>query len=178
MSFEDHLDGRRMLAVLGKRFERYGLRLNPDKTRYVDFRFQRLHGRHPATSATTFNFLGFTHVWGKSRKGKPVVRQVTAKDRYARALRAVREWCSKHLHLPLKVQRQHLARVMQGHYAYYGITGNIRRVKWYHHQFERIWKSGLSRRSRTGKLTRDRMRRVLDRYPLPAARIVHQWSRT
>lgn len=72
MGFEDHLDGRRMLAVLGKRLERYGLRLNPDKTRYVDFRFQRPQGRHPATSATTFNFLGFTHVWGKSRKGKPV----------------------------------------------------------------------------------------------------------
>lgn len=178
MGFEDHLDGRRMLAVLGKRLERYGLRLNPDKTRYVDFRFQRPQGRHPATSATTFNFLGFTHVWGKSRKGKPVVRQVTAKDRYARALRAVREWCSTHLHLPLKVQQRHLARVMQGHYAYYGITGNIRRVKWYHHQVERIWKGGLSRRSRTGKLTWDRMQRVLDRYPLPAARIVHQWSRT
>ncbi len=178
MSFEDHLDGRRMLAVLGKRFERYGLRLHSDKTRYVDFRFQRPQGRHPATSATTFNFLGFTHVWGKSRKGKPVVRQVTAKDRYARALRAVREWCSEHLHLPLRVQQQYLARVMQGHYAYYGITGNIRRLKWYHHQVERIWKSGLSRRSRTGKLTWDRMQRILHRYPLPAARIVHQWSHT
>ncbi len=85
MSFEDHLDGRRVLAVLGRRFERYGLRLHPDKTRYVDFRFQRPQGRHPATSATSFNFLGFTHVWGTSRKGKPVVRQVKAKD-----LRAVR----------------------------------------------------------------------------------------
>ena len=104
MSFEDHLDGRRMLAVLGKRFARYGLRLHPEKTRYVDFRFRRPKGRHPATSGTTFNFLGFTHVWGQSRKGKPVVRQVTAKDRYARSLKAVRAWCREHMHLSLKMQ--------------------------------------------------------------------------
>ncbi|MCJ8510346.1 group II intron reverse transcriptase/maturase [Rhizobium lemnae] len=176
MSFEDHLDGRRMLAVLGKRFERYGLRLHPDKTRYVDFRFRRPHGRHPATSATSFNFLGFTHVWGKSRKGKPVVRQVTAKDRFARALRAAREWCIRHLHLSLTVQHRHLARMMQGHYAYYGITGNGRRLKWYHHQVERIWKGGLSRRGRSGKPNWDRMAQVLDRFPLPPTRIIHQWS--
>lgn len=177
MSFEDHLDGRRMLAVLGKRFERYGLRLHPDKTRYVDFRFRRPHGRHPATSATSFNFLGFTHVWGQSRKGKPVVRQVTAKDRFARALRAAREWCIKHLHLSLTVQHRHLARMMQGHYAYYGITGNGRRLKWYHHQVERIWKGGLSRRGRSGKPNWYRMAQVLDRFPLPPTRIIHQWSR-
>jgi len=175
MSFEDHLDGRRMLAVLGRRFERYGLRLHPDKTRYVDFRFRRPHGRHPATSATSFNFLGFTHVWGTSRRGKPVVRQVTAKDRYARALKAIRAWCFAHMHLSLTVQHRRLARAMAGHDAYYGITGNIRRIKWYHHQVERIWKAALSRRSRTGKLTWDRMERVLARYPLPAAKIVHQW---
>ncbi len=178
MSFEDHLDGRRMLAALGKRFERYGLRLHPDKTRYVDFRFRRPQGRHPATSATNFNFLGFTHVWGTSRKGKKVVRQVTAKDRFARALRAVREWCGKHLHLPLDVQHRRLTRMMQGHYAYYGITGNGRRLRWYHHQVERIWKGRLSRRSRSGKSTWDRMHEVLNRYPLPPTRIVHQWSRT
>jgi len=178
MSVEDHLDGRRMLAVLGKRFERVGLRLHPGKTRYVDFRFRRPQGRHPATSATTFTVLGFTHVWGPSRRGKAVVRQVTAKDRYARALKAVREWCFGHMHLPLHAQHRRLARAMAGHYAYYGITGNIRRIKWYHHQVERIWKAALSRRSRTGKLTWDRMARVLARYPLPAARIVHQWSRT
>ena len=85
MAFEDHLSGKRMLDVLGKRLGRYGLQLHPTKTRFVDFRFRRPHGRHPATAGTTFNFLGFTHVWGQSRNGKNVVRQITAKDRYARA---------------------------------------------------------------------------------------------
>lgn len=177
MSFEDHLDGRRMLAVLGKRFGRFGLTLHPSKTRYVDFRFKRPQGRHPATQATSFVFLGFTHVWGMSRRGKPVVRQVTAKDRYARALHAVKDWCRKHLHLSLKAQHRRLCLMLQGHYAYYGITGNGRRLRWYLHQTERIWKASLSRRSRSGKLTWDRMEKVLDRYPLPPTRIVHQWSR-
>ena len=177
MSFEDHLDGRRMLAVLGKRFGRFGLTLHPSKTRYVDFRFKRPQGRHPATQATSFVFLGFTHVWGMSRRGKPVVRQITAKDRYARALHAVKDWCRKHLHLSLKAQHRRLCLMLQGHYAYYGITGNGRRLRWYLHQTERIWKASLSRRSRSGKLTWDRMEKVLDRYPLPPTRIVHQWSR-
>lgn len=177
MSFEDHLDGRRMLAVLSKRLGRFGLTLHPSKTRYVDFRFKRPHGRHPATQATNFAFLGFTHVWGVSRRGKAVVRQITAKDRYARALHAVKDWCRQHLHLSLRAQHRRLCRMMQGHYAYYGITGNGRRLRWYLHQVERIWKASLSRRSRSGKLTWDRMEQVLNRYPLPPTRIVHQWSR-
>lgn len=177
MSFEDHLDGRRLLAVLGKRLGRFGLMLHPDKTRYVDFRFKRPQGRHPATQATIFAFLGFTHVWGTSRRGKPVVRQITAKDRYARALKTAKDWCRQHLHLPLKAQHRRLSRMLQGHYAYYGITGNGRRLRWYLHQVERIWKASLSRRSRSGQLTWDRMEQVLQRYPLPPTRIVHQWSR-
>jgi hypothetical protein len=177
MSFEDHLDGRRMLAVLGKRLGRYGLTLHPSKTRYVDFRFKRPNGRHPATQATSFAFLGFSHVWGTSRRGKPVVRQITAKDRYARALHAIKDWCQQHLHLSLRAQHRRLCRRMQGHYSYYGITGNGRRLTWYLHQVERIWKASLSQRSRSGKLTWLRMEQVLNRYPLPPTRIVHQWSR-
>ena len=93
IAFEDHLSGKRLLDVLGKRLSRYGLTLHPTKTRFVDFRFRRPHGRHPATVGTTFDFLGFTHVWAQSRRGKNVVRQTTAKDRYARALASVTEWC-------------------------------------------------------------------------------------
>jgi hypothetical protein len=80
---------KRVLGVLGKRFARYGLLLHPDKTRFVDFRSNRPDGtNHPETNGTSFTFLGFAHIWGKSRAGKNVVRQVTAKNRYARALAA------------------------------------------------------------------------------------------
>ena len=76
MAFEDFLDAKRVLGVLGKRLARYGLTLHPDKTRFVDFRNNRPNGtNHPATDGTSFTFLGFTHVWGKSRAGKNVVRR-------------------------------------------------------------------------------------------------------
>src|SRR5215831_18868389 len=85
MAFDNIVDAQRVLAVLGKRLERYGLTLHPDKTRLVDFRPMQADGtRHPDTGGTTFDFLGFTHVWGRSRKGKPMVRQITAKSRFAR----------------------------------------------------------------------------------------------
>ncbi|MGY2803380.1 reverse transcriptase domain-containing protein [Bradyrhizobium sp. USDA 4506] len=146
IAFEDHLSGKRLLNVLGKRLGRYGLQLHPTKTRFVDFRFKRPGGRYPATAGTTFNFLGFTHVWGQSRKGKNVVRQITAKDRYARALASVTEWCRLNLHRPFREQHAHLSRVIRGHCAYYGISGNGRRIRWYHHQITRIWKKWLARR--------------------------------
>src|SRR6476661_2043155 len=82
-----------VLLVLGKRLARYGLTLHPDKTRLVDFRPKRSQGaRHPETDGTTFDFLGLTHVWGRSRNGKDMVRQVTAKSRFARAVAAVSGW--------------------------------------------------------------------------------------
>lgn len=89
MAFEDFEDCRRVFEVLGKRLAKYGLTLHPEKTRMVDFRFKHPGGqRPPATKATSFDFLGFTHVWGKLRRGKNVVQQCTAKSRYARAVKA------------------------------------------------------------------------------------------
>lgn len=179
MVFEDFLDCRRVLSVLGKRLERYGLTLHPEKTRMVDFRFKRPTGqRHPATQATTFDFLGFTHVWGKSRRGKNVVYQRTAKGRYARAVKAVWTWCKRNRHRPLAEQHARLSRAMRGYYAYYGITGNGRRLRWYAHQVERAWYQWLSRRTRSGRVRWDRYRRLLERYPLPRPRIIHRYAAT
>ncbi len=87
VALEDRQSGKRLLDVLGKRLGRYGLTLHEAKTRYVDFRRRRPYGRHWMASATTFDFLGFTHVWGRSLRGKDVVRQITAKGRFARALK-------------------------------------------------------------------------------------------
>ena len=176
MAFEDHRSGKRVLDVLGKRLGRYGLQPHPTKTRFVDFRFKRPNGRHPATAGTAFDFLGFTHVWGRSRKGKNVVRQITAKDRYARALASVTAWCQRNLHRPVRDQRVHLMRVIRGHCAYYGITGNGRRLRWYHHQVVRIWQKWLRRRGRHSHMSWSRMRAMLARYPLPPATIVHQYA--
>jgi RNA-directed DNA polymerase len=175
MAFADVQDAKRVLDVLGKRLARYELTLHPDKTRFVDFRSNRPDGKdHPDTDGTTFTFLGFCHVWGKSRKGKNVVRQVTAKKRYARALAAISEWCRTHRHLPIREQHDQLVAKMRGHYAYYGITGNIRRISWYANQVQRIWQKWLSRRG--SRFPWDRYIDLLRRFPLPAARIVHRYT--
>jgi RNA-directed DNA polymerase len=177
MAFEGFLDAKRVLGVLGKRFARYGLSLHPDKTRFVDFRSNRPNGiNHPETDGTSFTFLGFTHVWGKSRAGKNVVRQVTAKNRFARALTAVTAWCRVNRHLSIPDQHAHLTAMMRGHYAYYGISCNYRRISWYARQVVRIWQKWLSRRDRRSRFRWSRFSDLLKRHPLPVARIVHRYT--
>ena len=177
IALEDRHDGKRLLDVLGKRLGRYGLTLHETKTRYVDFRRRRPYGRHWMASATTFDFLGFTHVWGRSMQGKDVVRQITAKGRFARALKSVHQWCKRYRHLPVKAQQDYLARVIRGHCAYYGLTGNGKRLEWFRYQCARIWRKWLARRSRLRRLNWDRMNVLLKRYPLPYVTFTRSWQR-
>ena len=178
IALEDRHSGKRMLDVLGKRLGRYGLTLHETKTRYVDFRRRRPYGRHWMASATTFDFLGFTHVWGRSMQGKDVVRQITAKGRFARALKSVHDWCKRHRHLPIEAQRDHLAKVIRGHCAYYGLTGNGKRLGWFRYQVVRIWRKWLARRSRLRCLNWDRMAVILKRLPLPPVTFTRSWQST
>ena len=174
MAFEHMLDAQRVLGVLGKRLARYGLTLHPDKTRFVDFRNTESTGTtHPEADGTTFTFLGFTHIWGKSRAGNNVVRQVTAKNRYARALAAVTAWCRINRHQSISDQHAYLTAMMRGHYAYYGITGNSRRLSWYARQVARIWEKWLSRRDRGSRCYWRQFTALLK---LPAPRIVHRYT--
>ena len=175
IALEDRHSGKRMLDVLGKRLGRYGLTLHEAKTRYVDFRRRRPYGRHWMASATTFDFLGFTHVWGRSMQGKDVVRQITAKGRFARALKSVHEWCKRNRHLPIDAQHDYLARAIRGHCAYYGRTGNGKRLEWFRFQVARIWRKWLARRSRLRRMNWDRMNELLKRYPLPSVSYPRSW---
>ena len=139
MVFEREDDARRVLEVLPKRFEKYGLTLHPDKTRLIRFQAPIGKGRDKDGSGPgTFDFLGFTHFWAKSWKSGWVVKRKTAKDRFTRALRALSMWCRKHRHLRLGVQWQTLCQKLRGHYAYYGIIGNTRSIGWFRHEAERI----------------------------------------
>jgi len=115
IAFDNIVDAQRVLATLGKRLGRYGLTLHPTKTRLIDFRPSLADGeRHPATDVTSFDFLGLTHVWGRSKKGKPQVKQVTAKSRFARALAAVTEWCRYNRHASIPDKHRHLSSMMEG----------------------------------------------------------------
>jgi len=176
MTFKNHHDAKRVLEVLGRRLGRYGLRLHPDKTRFVDFRPEQQGGTHPDCKGPPFDFLGFTHTWVKSQKGKNVVRQTTAKSRLARALVAVKDWCRTYRHQPLLAQHARLSAKLIGHYAYYGITGNMRQLQRYLQQVTRIWKKWLERRTRSKRLPWDRFCAFLERHPLPQAKIIHRYA--
>jgi group II intron reverse transcriptase/maturase len=171
--FEREADARRVLAVLSKRFEKYGLRLHPQKTRLVDFRSPLRAGRGGSQRERGFDLLGFTHFWGRSRKGRWVVQRKTAKDRFSRALRELGRWCRRHRHGSVAEQRQALSRKLRGHYAYYGITGNAPALIRYLREAKRLWRKWLSRRSRKARLSWEQFNRLLERHPLPPVRVVH-----
>src|ERR1700738_3598630 len=105
-----------------------------------------------------------------------MVRQVTAKSRFARAVAAVNGWCRKNRHWSLRDQHRHLSSMMRGHFAYYGIGGNARRLRWFAHQIVRIWRKWLSRRDRPSVVRWTRLNEILKRHPLPPARIVHRFA--
>jgi RNA-directed DNA polymerase len=170
--FSSEGDAYRVREVLPKRFERFGLTIHDTKTRLVDFR--RPGGR--VSEPEVFDFLGFTHYWGKSRKGKWVVKQKTARKKLKQAVRRVYEWCKGNRHKPVKEQWRTLSRKLHGHYGYYGVTFNMRGVKSFHEQAKRSWCKWLNRRSRDKDMPWERFNRLLKRYPLPKPRIVHQYS--
>jgi hypothetical protein len=166
-------DARRVAAVLPKRLARYGLTLHPEKTRLVAFQQPRSSRRGMGTRAGTFDFLGFTHYWSHSRRGYPIVKRHTAQDRMTRALRAIRRWCRAQRHLPVAAQHRELQRKLQGHDAYYGITGNAPALERYRYEVRRSWRKWLDRRSNRARMGWDRFRLLLERYRLPPARVVH-----
>lgn len=164
-------DARRVLAVLPKRFAKYGLDLHPEKTRLIDFR-RPPHEAGPRRGQS-FDLLGFTHYWGRSRRGRWVVKKKTSKQRFRRAVRNVAQWCRSHRHAPLAWQQGKLSQKLHGHYGYYGITGNARSLERFLHAVTRSWWKWLSRRSQRGWIPWDRFNALLRRYPLPRARVVH-----
>lgn len=177
LGFTHEEDARRVLAVLPKRFEKHGLVLHPEKTRLIPFgRPPRQTGKAPPEERGgpgTFDFLGFTHHWGLSLWGNWVIKQKTAKDRVARTLRRLADWCRAHRHQPLPEQRKSLASKLRGHYGYFGVTGNWRALSLVYEQAKRIWFKWLRRRSQKRHATWEWFGRLLKFLPLPPPRIVH-----
>jgi len=171
--FERAEDARRVLAVLAKRFAKYGLRLHSDKTRLVDFRSPPRTGYSGSQRERSFDLLGFTHFWGRSRKGRWIVQRKTAKDRFSRALREINRWCRAHRHWRMPEQQAALSRKLRGHYAYYGITGNVRALARFLYEVERLWRKWLNRRSWHARMNWAKFARLRVRYPLPPPRVVH-----
>lgn len=170
MGFEHREDAERVQRVLPKRFARFGLSLHPEKTRLVNF---TRPDRTRKDRSETFDFLGFTHYWGVSRRGKWVVQRKTAKDRLRRAIQRIEHWCRAVCHADWRWQHHMLSLKLRGHYGYYGITGNLRQLKHFHRAALRRWRYWLSRRTRGRRAMQwARFDSLLKAFPLPAPRIV------
>jgi len=121
----------------------------------------------------TFDFLGFTHYWGKSRKGQWVIRRKTMRKRFTRGLKAIGQWCRESLHEPLREQVEQLGRKLKGHFGYYGLTGNIVCLQRFRWGVIGIWRKWLARRGDPKGMSWERMYKLLDFFYIPEARVVH-----
>ncbi len=173
MCFEHEDDARRVMAVLSKRMGKYGLTLHPDKTRLLPF------GRPPTTQQggkgpATFDFLGFTFYWKKTRWGKWWMQCKTRRARLRRAIMSIGDWCRRHRHQPVKEQHAALKRRLVGHFNYFGVNGNFRSLLVVAEEAKRAWYKWLQRRSQQRHLNWERFSEILKRFPLPRPRITVQ----
>jgi RNA-directed DNA polymerase len=174
VGFEHQEDALRFLADLRERFAKFGLELHPDKTRLIEF------GRHAARRRRarglgrpeTFDFLGFTHLCGTSKKGRFWLRRITITKRMRAKLREVNDQLKRRRHQPIPEQGQWLASVVRGHRAYYAVPGNTDAVAAFRTQTTRHWYKALRRRSQRTRLNWERMNHLANRW-LPPARVMH-----
>lgn len=171
MGFERQEDAQRVMAVLGKRFARFGLTIHPEKTTLVEFR--KPTSQEDARGKGTFEFLGFTHYWARSRRGYWVIKRKTAGKRLRRAMKAIWKWCRYNRHTPLKEQYRTLCMKLRGHYQYYGLRGNYKPLEVVYKHTKEAWKYWLSRRSRASHITWEQFERIQAKWSLPKPRIIH-----
>ena len=127
----------------------------------------------PANRPGTFDFLGFTHYGGRSRRGNAVVVRQTSASRFNRVVRAITGWCRRNRHRPVPEQHATWSQKLRGHYGYYGITGNSRALANLRHVVTGIWRKWLSRRSWAGRLSWLRFERLRECFALPPPIVVH-----
>jgi group II intron reverse transcriptase/maturase len=171
IGFEYREDAERVLAVLPRRMQRYGLTLHPDKTRLLDFR-RPPAGQRDGKGPGTFDFLGFTLYWRRSLRGRWRLACKTRRSRLGRAIQAVYAWCRSHRHEDLAAQHAGLRSRLQGHYNYFGVNGNLKSLACLLCHARWAWHKWLNRRSQRARLTWERFQEVLRDYPLPSPRVM------
>jgi RNA-directed DNA polymerase len=176
LCFQNADDAQEVLKVLDKRFSNYGLTLHPEKTRLVKFGRAALdEAARMGKAPDTFDFLGFTHIPERSRRGfyRPGVR--TMKKRLRRGLKEVGRWCKRHRHEPVRNQQETLNAKLRGHYQYYGRASNFRHLWGFYYVVRQTWRKWLSRRTRGTPMSWDTYQTLLSRHPLLKPKITHTW---
>ncbi len=175
---EIYPDAEKVLAVLRKRFEKYGLTLHPEKTRLIEFGREALSNWEAAQGPKpgTFDFLGFSHICRRSRKGHFTIHVRTIRKRLRRSLTRVSAWCQRHRHDPLAEQRRTLNAILRGHYQYYGRPTNYPSLWKFYRGVRRAWHKWLNRRTRGRSLPWDVYNKLLEAYPLQRPYIAQPWA--
>jgi len=168
-------DARRIMEVLPKRFGKYGLQINTEKTKLVNFRRPRWGQtlRRHDPKPDTFSFLGFTHYWGKTWKGGYTIKRKTEGKRMFRSIRMFWEWCRDHRHRSLEQQYATLCAKLRGYYQYYGLRCNSKCLDLVCYHATRAWRYWLNRRGGRKKLSWQKFEKLLEAFPLPQPKIMH-----
>jgi group II intron reverse transcriptase/maturase len=164
-------DVARIMEVLPKRFNTYGLALHPEKTAVVDFRRPAIKVKGKGKG--TFDFLGFTFYWSKSRRGYWVIKKKTAGKRLTRFVKGLWRWCREHRHEPLKEQYRTLCSKLRGYYQYFGVRSNYKPLEVVFMSAVKAWRFWLSRRSHKGGISWAKFEKIRASFPFPKPRIVH-----
>jgi RNA-directed DNA polymerase len=176
LCFQYKQDADKVMEVLPKRFAKYGLTIHPEKTRLLEFgRYAEEKAKRQGEKPATFDFLGYTHVCARSRKGKFTVHVRTMKKRLRRGLKAIAEWCQENRHLPVDEQQKTLNAKLRGHYQYYGRPTNYRSIWRFFREVRHNWHKWLSRRTRGNEMTWEKYAAILRNHPLLLPRILHSW---
>lgn len=172
LCFANSTDAERVMEVLPKRFEKFKLKLHPDKTKIVNLNCKRGVGDR------SFDFLGFTHYLSKSRKGKVVLKRKTSSKKFSLALSKTQDWIKSNRHRKLKELIPELNAKLRGHYNYYGITFNGKGIDSYFEQVKRILLKWLNRRGGKPAWNWDRFNQLIKEWlPLFKPKIYHSYQR-
>ena len=176
VGFEKRHDAEQFLKVLSQRFAHFGLELHPTKTSLIEFgRFARERRQERGLGKPkTFNFLGFTHLCGRSRTGAIRIERRTMAQRFRAKLAEIKAELRRRRHEPVPNQGAWLRSVLLGHYRYYGVPLNIKALQRFQMEASRLWQRSLSRRSQKGGVIWKRMNRLASKW-LPAVRIYHPY---
>src|SRR5277367_1664420 len=176
VGFEHETDARRFLDEMRERLGRFALSLHPDKTRLIEFgrfaanrRAQRGLGK-----PESFNFLGFTFICGKSRRGTFLLKRKTRRDRMRAKLRAIKQEVRRRMHQPIPVQGKWLAQVVSGYFNYHAVPTNSRALHAFRHFVAELWQRSLRRRSQKDSMTWERFTQLANDW-LPKPKILHPW---
>ncbi len=176
VGFEYEADARCFLEAMRERLGKFALSLHPGKTRLIEF------GRHGAANRErrglgkpeTFNFLGFTFICGKSRRGKFLLKRKTRRDRMRAKLQAIKQELRQRRHQPIPVQGKWLRQVVKGYFNYHAVPTNSRALATFRFFVTELWQRSLRRRGQKDGTTWDRITRLANDW-LPKPRILHPW---